>query len=82
MADSPRRQKQQFDHGQTVYVHWREAIYPAEYRGYDNFERDESHIVYIPAAGGEQNISGDDLFANHRLAKQAYPRATDHVKGI
>lgn len=78
----PRRQKQQFDHGQTVYVYWREAIYPAEYRGYDNFERDESHIVYIPAANGEQNVSGDEVFGDAVQAKRAYPNATDHVRGI
>jgi len=77
-----RRQKQQFDHGETVYVFWREAIYAAEYRGYDNFEREESHIVYIPASNGEENVSGDHVFADYRLAKQTHPNATDHVRGI
>jgi hypothetical protein len=78
----PRRQKQRYDHGQTVIVYWREALFQAEYRGYDNFEREESHIVYIPAAGGEQNVSGDEVFADYRTAANQYPRATDHVKGI
>jgi hypothetical protein len=77
-----RRQKQQFDHGETVYVFWREAIYAAEYRGYDNFEREESHIVYIPASNGEENVSGDHVFADYAHAKQAHPGATDHVRGI
>lgn len=78
----PNRQKQKFNHGQTVYVYWREAIYAAEYRGYDNFERDESHIVFIPAANGEENVSSEEVFGSLQRAKQAYPNATDHVRGI
>jgi hypothetical protein len=77
-----KRQKQKFDHGQTVYVYWRQAIFPAEYRGYDNFEREESHIVYLTSANGEINVSDNEVFGNYRQAKQAYPNATDHVKGI
>lgn len=77
-----KRQKQPFNHGQKVYVFWREAIFPAEYRGYDNFEREESHIVNIPAANGEINVSGDEVFGNYNQIRQAYPNATDHVKGI
>lgn len=78
----PSRQKQVFDHGETVYVYWRKAIYPAEYRGYDNFQREESHLVYISAAGGEEEVSEDQLFGDYRKARRTYPNATDHVKGI
>lgn len=81
MADNS-RQKQRFDHGQTVYVHWRKALYPAEYRGYDNFQREESHRVYISASGGEEEVAADQIFGNYRQAKQAFPRATDHIQGI
>lgn len=73
---------QNFQHGQKVYVVWHEAIYPAEYHGYDNFEREESHLVEIPAAGGEQNIDDDKIFADYRRAKREYPSATDHVRGM
>jgi hypothetical protein len=76
------QQKQILNHGETVYVYWRKAIYPAEYRGYDNFQRDESHLVYISAANGEEEVSEDQIFGDYRRAKRAYPRATDHVKGI
>ena len=78
----PRRQKQQFDHGQTVYVFWRNAIYPAEYRGYDNFQREESHRVYIAASNGEEEVNGDQVFGDYASARKAHPRATDHVQGI
>lgn len=81
MSDTS-RQKQKFDHGQTVYVYWRKALYPAEYRGYDNFQRDESHLVYITAAGGEEEVDGNQIFGSYRKAQQSYPRATDHVKGL
>lgn len=73
---------QRFDHGQTVYVYWREAIYPATYKGYDNFEREKSHLVEITAAGGEHNIDDDKIFGNYQNARRNYPRATDHVKGM
>lgn len=78
----PRRQKQQYNHGDTVYVFWRKAIYPAEYRGYDNFERDEAHLVYITAANGEVKMSGEDIYADYGKARKQHPRATDHVQGI
>lgn len=81
MSDTS-RQKQKFDHGQKVYVFWRKALYPAEYRGYDNFQRDESHLVYISAANGEEEVSADQIFGRYTDARQAYPRATDHVKGL
>jgi len=71
-----------FDHGQTVYVYWREAIYPAEYRGYDNFSREESHLVNIKAVGGEHNIDDDDIFGEYQEARRTHPRATDHVRGV
>lgn len=81
MADNS-RQKQRFDHGQTVYVHWRKALYAAEYRGYDNFQREESHRVYISASGGEEEVAADQIFGNYRQAKQTFPNATDHIQGI
>lgn len=71
-----------FQHGQKVYVAWREAIYPAEYKGYDNFDREENHLVNIPAAGGEHNIDDEDIFGNYRRAVQQNPNATDHVRGM
>ena len=76
------QQKQLLNHGDTVYVYWIKAIYPAEYRGYDNFQRDESHLVYISAANGEEEVYEDQIFGDYRKAKQAFPNATDHVKGI
>lgn len=81
MADNT-RQKQRFDHGQKVYVYWRKALYPAEYRGYDNFQREESHRVYIAASNGEEEVSGDQIFGDYTKARRTFPRATDHVKGI
>lgn len=78
----PRRQKQQFDHGQRVFVYWRRAIYPAEYRGYDNFEREEAHLVYIEAANGESSLNGEDIYGDYGTARKEHPRATDHVQGI
>ncbi len=76
------RQKQRFDHGQKVFVYWRKALYPAEYRGYDNFQREESHRVHISASGGEEEVSANQIFEDYRRARRQFPNATDHVKGI
>lgn len=73
---------QRFDHGQTVYVYWRDAIYPAKYKGYDNFEREKSHLVEITAMGGEHNVQDSNVYGNYRQAKRSHPRATDHVRGL
>lgn len=81
MSDTS-RQKQKFDHGQQVFVYWRKALYPAEYRGYDNFQRDESHLVHIRATGGEEEVDANQIFGSYPKARQAYPNATDHVKGL
>ena len=82
MSNRPSRQKQILNHGETVYVYWRKAIYAAEYRGYDNFQRSEGHLVYIAASNGEEEVSEDQIFTDYRKAKRAFPNATDHVKGI
>jgi len=71
-----------FQHGQKVYIIWHEALYPGEYKGYDNFEREESHLVNIPAAGGEHNIDDDKIFDDYRRAVSRYPDATDHIRGM
>jgi len=71
-----------FQHGQKVYVIWHESLYPAEYKGYDNFDRDPSHLVEIHAAGGEQNLEDELVFGDYRRAAKEFPNATDHVRGM